>query len=175
MKPSASFTAGGGRLSGCSRAHRFNWLKLMPSALAAAVHEDAAFDAEHYMADFMDDDAVKAALHEGARVNSVDDQGRTALHYACAHFSERYLPIVALLLHCGAEPAHADKQGARPVDLCTNVQVATLLEVLPGHSGTVNAVAWNPRDPYMMASASDDQTVRVWGVRRGAAGRGLLG
>ena len=48
-----------------------------------------------------------------------------------------------------------------------NRHTATLLEVLPGHSGAVNAVAWNPRDPGMFASASDDATVRVW-VCRGA-------
>ncbi|CAG9460671.1 unnamed protein product [Pedinophyceae sp. YPF-701] len=39
-----------------------------------------------------------------------------------------------------------------------------LLSVLPGHSGTVNAVAWSPTALHLMASASDDRSVHLWGV-----------
>lgn len=43
---------------------------------------------------------------------------------------------------------------------------SNLVESLEGHTtgrttGCVNAVAWNPKDPGMFASAGDDRKVRV--------------
>jgi WD40 repeat protein len=36
--------------------------------------------------------------------------------------------------------------------------------VLSGHSGTVNCLTWSPTDPHILVSASDDRTIKVWGL-----------
>ena len=43
---------------------------------------------------------------------------------------------------------------------------------LRGHEGEVTAVDWCPRDFSTIASCADDDTARVWTIRRGGAGGG---
>ncbi|KAI8584715.1 hypothetical protein K450DRAFT_217654 [Umbelopsis ramanniana AG] len=45
-----------------------------------------------------------------------------------------------------------------------NRKHGSLLQVLEGHNAMVNSVCWNPKNPNLFASASDDKTVHIWGI-----------
>ena len=42
-----------------------------------------------------------------------------------------------------------------------NRKHGSLLQVLEGHNAMVNSVCWNPKNPNLFASASDDKTVHM--------------
>jgi WD40 repeat protein len=43
-----------------------------------------------------------------------------------------------------------------------HVHQGTLVKILKGHENVVNVVSFHPHNPYFIASASDDLTVRIW-------------
>ncbi|EEB06430.1 WD repeat protein [Schizosaccharomyces japonicus yFS275] len=49
-----------------------------------------------------------------------------------------------------------------------------LLKTLSGHVKYVNYVAYNPKNPYQFASASDDKTVRIWEAPEYLRDKGLF-
>jgi len=75
-----------------------------------------------------DIDRVRLALAEGADVNTQDENGGTALHWAVFY---EYGDIVELLLMHGANPYIKDKNGISPVDVARinkKVRMMKLLE-----------------------------------------------
>jgi small GTP-binding protein len=50
----------------------------------------------------------------------------------------------------------------------------TLRQILRGHKGWINRIAWSPDGSYL-ASPADDKTIRIWDARSGACVRTLSG
>ncbi|KAF8821639.1 WD domain, G-beta repeat-containing protein [Cardiosporidium cionae] len=48
-----------------------------------------------------------------------------------------------------------------------DLRLGSFCQILLGHTDKVTSVCWNPVSAYEIASASSDQTVRIWDIRRG--------
>ena len=59
--------------------------------------------------------------------------------------------------------------GRGVIQLCDAFSGGSATHELVGHTGGVNAVAWDPTHPFRLASGGEDGTVRLWDVRK--AGR----
>jgi len=73
-----------------------------------------------------------------------------------------------------SQSCSSDKQDFAPGDLISSgsedasayvwsLKLQRLVKVLRGHQEVVSAVGWSPGVPGLLATASDDYTVRLWG------------
>lgn len=62
-------------------------------------------------------DIMRMLIENGARVNDIDDDGRTPLHYASEYGKSRCIPI---LLKSKANPDLKDKLKKSPIELACN-------------------------------------------------------
>jgi len=74
-------------------------------------------------------ETLRTLLEKGANPNGALDDGtmRRPLHFASTHFASRFVPVVAALLHCGADPGAEEANGRAAADVATNPHVAKML------------------------------------------------
>mmetsp|Transcript_38827 Transcript_38827/g.89492 ORF Transcript_38827/g.89492 Transcript_38827/m.89492 type:complete len:385 (-) Transcript_38827:77-1231(-) len=61
-----------------------------------------------------------------------------------------------------AENAAADSSGEGGEGAQPGARLTMVAEVKEAHQGDVNSVRWNPKQPGVLASAGDDQLIRIW-------------
>nr|CDS25433.1 arf GAP with coiled coil ANK repeat and PH [Hymenolepis microstoma] len=100
--------------------------------------------------------ACELLLTNGADINAVDQDGRTALHHAC---SLQRVHLVCLLLRRLANHEIKDKDGRRPIDVAidtAHADIVTLLRLQPLHSDS------RIIEPSTTGSGKDDTAVEVF-------------
>lgn len=97
---------------------------------------------------------VKKLLAEGAQVNARDQNGSTALMYACAAHSEASTDVLQALLSAGADVNLADRSGATALHAATGDGVRLVcVKELVLHGANLNAADSSGNTPLIAAVA----------------------
>ncbi|KAL5110728.1 Arf-GAP with coiled-coil ANK repeat and PH domain-containing protein 2 [Taenia crassiceps] len=100
--------------------------------------------------------ACELLLTNGADINALDQDGRTALHHAC---SLQRVHLVCLLLRRQANQEIRDKDGRRPIDVAidtAHADIVTLLRLQPLHSDS------KIMDSAFSIGGKDDTAIEVF-------------
>ncbi|KAH7384823.1 WD40-repeat-containing domain protein [Cadophora sp. MPI-SDFR-AT-0126] len=91
-----------------------------------------------------------------AKINVIQeilDEEKETDHYACAWSKDAETGTPLLCVAGGSDQVKV-----------FNVVTGDLLMTFPGHGGEINDLAVSPINPYIIASASEDCTVRIWSL-----------
>lgn len=119
---------------------------------------------------------IDLLIKNGISINSVDDKGMTALHYAANNFyvyREEPLNLVKKLLDCGADVKATDKQGRTPLTLAaeqsrkeTVIGGGTLLKLLEQKQEVITPVSSQSIFSQPQESTKrDQQEEKTWVYR----------
>lgn len=102
-------------------------------------------------------------LEQGVNPNSADENGRTALHFACC---KGYSNIVQLLLTHRADCNVVDKLGNTPLHLAVCTTSKQTIDLLLKAGGSVTTKGNNGCTPLQLAQS------KLWLLQRASAARG---
>lgn len=86
-------------------------------------------------------------------IQEIQDEEKETDHYACAWSKDPKTGTPWLCVAGGSDKVKV-----------FNAVTGDLLRTFPGHGGEINDLAVSPINPYIIASASEDFTVRIWSL-----------